>query len=63
MAFSRNGPFPQSQRQTAEFLVRRTNMYVSAQFLVFLDLAKNCSFRILKSPRYSGLNFVPLAAG
>ena len=40
---SGNGPFPQSLRQSSVLLVRRT-MYVTAQYLDFLDLAKNCSF-------------------
>lgn len=39
-----NGSFPQFLCQTSEFLVRCTTEYISAQFHVFLDLAKNYSF-------------------
>jgi hypothetical protein len=51
---SRNGPFPQSRRQSAGLFVRRTmctsphNPARGGQALDFLDLAKNCSFLIWK---------------
>jgi hypothetical protein len=51
---SRNGPFPQSRRQSAGLFVRRTictsprNPARGGQALDFLDLAKNCSFLIRK---------------
>jgi hypothetical protein len=40
---SGNGPFPQSLRQSTVLLARRSTLYVSAQDLDFLDLAKNYS--------------------
>jgi len=45
MAISRNIYVnPPEADKSSELLVRRTTEYVSAQFLDFLDLAKNCSF-------------------
>jgi len=49
MAISRNIYVnPPEADKSSELLVRRTTEYASAQFLDFLDLAKNSSFPALK---------------